>query len=43
MLNMGTCPITVFTFGLGVTAQAGLWIQTTKPLLCQGQFIGISL
>lgn len=23
MLNMATCPITVFTFGLGVTAQAG--------------------
>lgn len=42
-LSTASCTITVFTFGLGVTAQAWLWIQTTKPLLCHGCFISVSL
>lgn len=33
-LSTATGAITVFTFGLGVTAEAWLWIQKTKPLLC---------
>lgn len=35
-LRFPHCPVTAFAFGPGVTAQAGLWRETTKPRLCPG-------